>query len=162
MGAPTALDWSTENCQVGRVMDLLGRPSVVVVLREVVNGVRRFDDMRRHAGLSRQVLTDRLALLVDHGVLRRVPYRDEGSRERQEYRLTEKGFELYPTLVALTAFGARWYADPDGAATRMEHRGCGATVHPVMECAAGHRLEDPRDVAPAPGPGARPATGVDG
>jgi DNA-binding HxlR family transcriptional regulator len=155
MAAPPALEWSTANCQVERVMALLGHSGVVVVLREVVNGVRRFDDMRRHAGLSRQVLADRLALLVDHDVLRRVPYRDSGSRERHEYRLTEKGFELYPTLVALAAFGARWYADAEGPATTLEHRGCGAPVHPVVECAHGHRVDDLREVAPAPGPGAR-------
>lgn len=153
---PPALAWSTDNCQVERVMAVLGESGTVVVLREVFNGVRRFADMQRHSGLSRQVLSNRLALLVDHGVLRRVPYRDEGTRERHEYRLTEKGFALYPVFTAVADFGARWYADPEGPPVELTHRDCGAAVTVVLECGEGHRLDDPRDVVPRPGPGARP------
>ncbi len=154
---PPALDWSTDNCQVERALGIVGQRASLVVLREVFNGVRRFDDVQRHAGLSRQVLTDRLALLVDHGVLRRVPYQREGERERHEYHLTEKGFDLYPFLVALAAWGARYYADPEGPAVDFGHRGCGAPVTAVLECGAGHRIEELRQVAPRPGPGARRA-----
>ena len=128
----------------------------MIVLREVVNGVRRFSDMQRHSGLPKQVLSNRLALLVEHDVLRRIPYRDEGARERHEYRLTEKGFELYPVLVALSAWGTRWYADPEGPPVVFAHRGCGAEVAVTMECAEGHRIDEPRDVATRPGPGVRP------
>lgn len=152
---PAALAWSTENCPVERAMDVLGGRATLLVLREVVNGIRRFDDMQAHAGISRQVLTDRLALLVEHDVLRRVPYRDAGRRERHEYRLTAKGFELYPVLAALASWGARWYADPEGAAVELAHRGCDAGVEAVLTCADGHRVHDPRDVVTRPGPGAR-------
>ncbi|WP_139977769.1 winged helix-turn-helix transcriptional regulator [Nocardioides litoris] len=154
--ASPALGWSTDNCQVARAMAVLGERHAVVVLREVVNGVRRFADMQRHSGLPRQVLSNRLALLVEHDVLRRVPYRDGAARERHEYRLTDKGFELYPVLAALADWGARWYADPAGPPVELAHRGCGAEVHAVLECEAGHRVERPRDVVPRPGPGALP------
>ncbi|WP_137292494.1 winged helix-turn-helix transcriptional regulator [Nocardioides dongxiaopingii] len=154
--APPALAWSTTNCQVARAMAVLGEKSTVVVLREVFNGVRRFDDVQRHSGVPRQVLSNRLALLVEHDVLRRVPYRPEHGRERHEYRLTQKGLDLYPVLAALADWGARYYADPDGPPVEIAHRDCGAAVHATLTCEAGHRLDDPRAAAPRPGPGARP------
>ncbi len=103
--APPALAYSTANCTIGRAMEILGERWTFVVLREVFNGIRRFDDMRSHTGIPRQVLTNRLALLVDRGVLRREPYRLPGDRTRHEYRLTPMGLDLYPVLVAIAAWG---------------------------------------------------------
>jgi len=149
-----ALDWSTENCQVARTVAILGERATVEVLREVFNGVRRFDDMQRHSGVARQVLSNRLSMLVEEGILRRVPYRPDGARVRHEYRPTPKGFDLYPILTAMADWGATYLADPEGPSVEMAHRGCGAAVHAVLECEAGHRVDDPREVAPVPGPGA--------
>jgi DNA-binding HxlR family transcriptional regulator len=154
--APPALAWSTENCTVGRTMAILGERWTFVVLREVFNGVRRFDDICRHSGIPRQVLSNRLALLVEQDVLRREPYRDPGERARHEYRLTEKGFDLYPVLVAVAEWGDRYLVDPEGTPVEFTHRDCGARVHPVLECEAGHRVARPRDVVTRPGPGAQP------
>jgi DNA-binding HxlR family transcriptional regulator len=150
----SALEYSTANCQVARTMAILGERSTVVVLREVFNGVRRFDDMHRHSGVSRQVLANRLAMLVEEGILRRVPYQADGERPRHEYRPTAKGLDLYPVLTALADWGARYAAGPEGPPVEMAHRGCGERVHAVLECEAGHRVTDPREVAPVPGPGA--------
>ncbi|WP_292671354.1 helix-turn-helix domain-containing protein [Nocardioides sp.] len=152
---PSALAWSTDNCQVARALDVFGDRSSLVVIREVFNGVRRFDDMQRHSGVNRQVLSNRLAHLVDEGILRKVPYQPEGSRVRHEYRLTQKGLDLYPVLTALAEWGARYVADPEGPAVEMAHRDCGAEVHAVLVCDEGHRLDDVRDVVPRPGPGGR-------
>jgi DNA-binding HxlR family transcriptional regulator len=154
--APPALAWSTGNCTVGRTMAILGERWTFVVLREVFNGVRRFEDIRRHSGIPRQVLSNRLALLVEQDVLRREPYRDPGERARHEYRLTEKGFDLYPVLVAVADWGDRYLVDPEGPPVEFTHRDCGAPVHSHLECAEGHRVERPREVVTRPGPGARP------
>ncbi|MFD0584065.1 winged helix-turn-helix transcriptional regulator [Dactylosporangium darangshiense] len=151
---PRALEWSVDNCTIGRTMAILGERWTIVVLREVFNGVFRFDDMRERTGIPRQVLTNRLALLVDNGILRRVPYREPGSRAREEYRLTEKGFDLYPLLVAVREWGDRYLADPGGPPLQTVHRGCGAEVHATLMCEAGHVDVVPRDVVPQPGPGA--------
>ncbi|WP_370288269.1 winged helix-turn-helix transcriptional regulator [Nocardioides sp.] len=154
---PAALAYSTENCQVAAAMRVLGERGTLIVLREVFNGVRRFDDIQQHSGLARQVLSDRLARLVDHAILRRVPYRPEGGgRERHEYRLTDKGFDLYPVLAAVADWGRRYYAAPEGPPVELEHVGCGAVVHAALVCESGHRVEDPRAVTSRPGPGARP------
>ena len=153
---PPALQFSADTCTIGRTMAILGDRSTFVVLREVFNGIRRFDDIRSHSGVPRQVLTNRLNLLVEHGVLRREPYQEPGARVRHEYRLTPKGFDLYPILVTVAAWGERYLDLPDGRPVEFAHRGCGELVHARLECEAGHDIDDVRDVAPRPGPGARP------
>ncbi|GAB3958702.1 winged helix-turn-helix transcriptional regulator [Micromonospora vulcania] len=155
---PAALDWSVDNCTITRAMEILGERWTLVVLREVFTGVRRFDDMRVRTGMPRQVLTNRLATLVEQGVLRREPYREPGSRLRHEYRLTEKGLDLWPVLVAVLGWGDRYLADPEGSALSVGHRDCGAPVRVELRCADGHAVAQPRDVVPRPGPGARRRT----
>ena len=125
---PASMAWSTSNCSVGRTLDVVGEKWAFQVLREVFLGVRRFEDMHLHAGIPRQVLSKRLASLVEAGLLDRVPYREEGARERHEYRLTEAGAELRTAMVALIAWGDRYLADPEGPALLPVHRGCGEPV----------------------------------
>ncbi|SEB47850.1 DNA-binding transcriptional regulator, HxlR family [Nocardioides exalbidus] len=156
MTTPPAMAYSTDNCTIGRAMSVLGERWTLVVLREVANGIRRFDEMRRHTGMPRQVLTDRLAVLVQHDILRRVPYREAGQRERSEYRLTRKGFELFPVMVAVSQWGDRYYADPEGPPIEFAHRGCDAPVELQITCEAGHVLDDEREVVGRPGPGIKP------
>jgi DNA-binding HxlR family transcriptional regulator len=158
---PVTLDISVDNCTIARAMGILGEKWTVVVLREVFTGVRRFDDMRVRTGVPRQVLADRLTMLVEVGVLKKIPYREPGARERMEYRLTEKGLDLYPVLVAVREWGDRYLADPEGPPLATVHRDCGADVRVHLRCAAGHEIASPREVVPRPGPGARlqPAAG---
>ncbi|HEU4947583.1 MAG TPA: helix-turn-helix domain-containing protein [Kribbella sp.] len=150
-----ALDWSVDNCPIGRAMEILGERWTVVVLREVFSGIRRFDDMRVRTTIPRQVLANRLAKLVEHDILRRVPYREPGTRQRYEYRLTEKGFDLYPMLIALRDWGDRYLVDQEGSPLDITHRDCGEPVHTEVRCAGGHTLATPREAVPTPGPGAR-------
>ena len=152
---PEALDWSAENCTLGRAMEILGEKWTIVVLREVFNGIRRFDDMRVRTRIPRQVLANRLAMLVDNGVLNRVPYQEPGARIRHEYRLTAKGFDLYPVLIAVAEWGDRYLAEPEGPPLIHEHRDCGGRAHVEIHCEAGHEIGDVRQVLPKPGPGAR-------
>jgi DNA-binding HxlR family transcriptional regulator len=152
---PAALEWSADNCTVGRALAVVGEKWTFVVLREIFLGVRRFDDMRVHTAIPRQVLTDRLNRLVEHGILRREPYREPGRRQRFEYRPTEKGFDLFPVLQALREWGDRYLADPSGGPLTTVHRDCGAEVSLVLRCADGHEIDKMREVAGRPGPGAR-------
>jgi DNA-binding HxlR family transcriptional regulator len=152
---PEALDWSVDNCTIGRTLDILGDRWSFLVVREVCQGIRRFDDLTVRTAIPRTVLTDRLHRLVEEGILRREPYREPGARSRMEYRLTEKGLDLYPILLALQQWGDRYLADPDGPPVEFAHRGCGAKVDLVMRCETGHEISRSRDVAGRPGPGAR-------
>jgi hypothetical protein len=83
-------------------------------------------------------------------VLRRVPYQAEGERQRHEYRLTAKGIDLYPTLVALMQWGDKYLADDGIPPLALEHRDCGCPVHLGLVCEAGHHLSGPREVHPVP------------
>ncbi|MFD8417969.1 winged helix-turn-helix transcriptional regulator [Streptomyces sp. NPDC059466] len=150
------LEVSTENCTVQRTLDLVGEKWTLLILRDAFNGVRRFDDFRRHMGLSEAVLAGRLRKLVAAGILRTEPYREEGSRTRHEYRLTPKGRDLWPVLVALRQWGEAYVADPGGPILDIRHSECAAPVRVVVECVDEHVALTPREVTVVPGPGARP------
>jgi DNA-binding HxlR family transcriptional regulator len=155
MGRAWILDYDSANCAIGAAVGLIGERPTFLVLREAFNGVRRFADMQRRTGMPRQVLSDRLARLVGEGLLRKVPYQEDGQRHRYEYRLTEKGLDLYPVLVALMEWGDRHAVESAGPQVLLRHRDCGESVRLQMTCRAGHTLESAREVTPVPGPGAR-------
>ncbi len=143
--------WDRSRCSVAGTLTVVGEKWSLLVLREAFLGVRRFADFQRVLGAPRAVLTDRLATLVEQGVLTRVPYQPEGERQRFEYRLTPKGADLYPTLVALMEWGDRYLGDGDVPPLALHHRGeCGAPVHLALVCDEGHRLQGAREVRPVP------------
>jgi DNA-binding HxlR family transcriptional regulator len=125
------------------------------VLRDVFNGIRRFDDLSRHLGIARDVLTKRLANLVDEGILERRPYQEPGRRTRYEYRLTQAGLDLRPVLIALIEWGDRYRPDPAGPPLALTHEECGEPVRVRVECAAGHEIATRTRLRLDPGPGAR-------
>src|ERR1700693_4146684 len=137
MGRAWILDYDSANCAIGAAVGLIGERPTFLVLRETFNGVRRFADMQRRTGMPRQVLSDRLGRLVEEGLLRKVPYQESGQRVRYEYRLTEKGVDLYPVLVALMEWGDRHAlgaAGPRGLPPQPARRGGG---QPPLACAGG-------------------------
>jgi DNA-binding HxlR family transcriptional regulator len=152
---PNRFGYSTENCSIRRTLDIVGERWTLLVLREAFSGVRRFEDFVRALGCPRDVLSARLRTLVEEGILRRESYREEGTRAREQYRLTEKGLELFPALLALLQWGDRWTADPVGPSVELTHRNCGAPLAMTMECERGHRPLVAREVLASPGPGAR-------
>lgn len=155
MDRPWILDYDTDNCAIGAAVGIIGEKWTFLVLREVFNGVRRFGEMQRRTQAPRQILSDRLARLVGQGLLRRVPYQEAGQRSRHEYRLTGKGLDLYPVLVALMEWGDKYALGMDGPAVRLTHRDCGEPVRLGLTCAGGHPVGSAREVTPLPGPGAR-------
>ena len=150
-----ALDYDTDNCNIAAALSVVGEKWTFLVLREAFNGIRRFDDIQRRTGAPRQLLSNRLAKLVTAGILRKVPYQEEGQRARSEYRLTEIGIDLFPVLAALLAWGDKHASWPGGPAVVLTHRDCGADVQLELTCTEGHVLRSARDVTPLPGPGAR-------
>jgi DNA-binding HxlR family transcriptional regulator len=142
--------WDRSRCSVAGTLAVVGEKWSLLVLREAFLGVRRFADFQRILGAPKAVLSDRLGTLVEQGILVRVPYQAEGERQRHEYRLTPKGRDLYPTLVALMHWGDRYVADDGVAPLELRHADCGAPVHLELACDAGHRLAGPRDVRAVP------------
>jgi DNA-binding HxlR family transcriptional regulator len=139
-------------CSIARTMAVLGEPWTMLVVRDLLHGVRRFDDLVAHLGIARTVLTRRLAVLAEAGLVETADYREPGRRTRREYRLTAAGQDLRPVLLALMAYGDRHRAD--GPPVVVRHEGCGEPVTLVAECAAGHRLGPGDRMRSTPGPGA--------
>lgn len=135
-------------CSVAGTLGVVGEKWSLLVIREAFLGVRRFADFQANLGAPKAVLSDRLGTLVEQGILRRVPYQAEGARQRHEYRLTDKGRDLYPTLVALMKWGDRYLSEDGIAPLELQHADCGAPVELELVCEAGHRLAGPREVRP--------------
>src|ERR1700716_877394 len=112
------LDVDTQNCSVQRTLDVIGEKWTLLLIRDAANGVHRFQDFRRHVGLSEAVLTDRLRTLVGNGLFKTRRYQEPGQRQRQEYRLTEKGWDLLPVLISLMQWGDDHAADDAGGPWR--------------------------------------------
>ena len=91
--------YDDQNCSVARALEVLGDRWTLLVIRDAFLGVRRFDDFQRDLGVARNVLSDRLQRLVDEGLLERVRYQERP--ERFEYRLSDKGIDLWPTIITL-------------------------------------------------------------
>ena len=132
-----------------------GPPSAAVLDHPGDLGKRRDVQRRQPAALDREASLGKRDC-VEQGILRRVPYQAEGERQRHEYRLTEKGIDLYPTLVALMQWGDRYLSDGD-APVELEHRDCGSPVHLGLVCERGHQLSGAREVRPAPRAASRTA-----
>jgi len=136
-----------DRCSIAGTLAALGDTWSIMVLRELFFGVHRFNDLQRELEVSRSVLSDRLARLVDLGVARAVPYQDPGERSRFEYRLTRKGVDLLPVILSLMEWGDRHLNDGDGPVTVYDR----TTDEPVrieMRTPSGRRVEpnemDPR------------------
>jgi DNA-binding HxlR family transcriptional regulator len=158
MSEPDALQWSADNCTIGRALDVIGDRWSLLILREVFQGIRRFDQLTIRTSIPRQMLTDRLDTLTADGLLRREPYQELGQRRRHEYRLTDKGLDLYPVLLALQTWGNTYLGDADGPPIEFIHRDCAEPVDLLIRCYAGHEIESNRQVGGRPGPGARRRT----
>jgi DNA-binding HxlR family transcriptional regulator len=141
-------------CSIARSLELIGERWTILILRDAFLGVRRFDDFQRSLGVSRGVLTDRLKGLVEDGVLERRRYQEHPPRH--EYRLTDKGRDLWPVTVALVKWGDRYLAE-DGPPRLILHRGCGGEVTERLACSKCGAELTVRDVEAKPGPGARAA-----
>lgn len=141
----------SQTCSMARSLSVVGDRWTLLVLRECFLGVRRFDEFQQRLGIARHRLSDRLNRLVEHEVLNKVPYQDKPLR--QEYRLTDKGRDLYPVLLSLVRWGDRWMDQGRGPPVIYRHNTCGHLTTPVLACSecGGELL--PREVTPLAGPG---------
>jgi DNA-binding HxlR family transcriptional regulator len=148
-------DYDSDACSIARTLALIGDRWTLLVLRDVANGVGRFDELAGHLGVARNVLSGRLARLAEAGLVERTAYREPGARERHEYRLSGPGRELIPILLAFMQWGDRNLAGPEGPPTVVRHVGCGAPVKVRLTCEDGHDLEERPRLRLEPGPGSR-------
>src|SRR3954468_17369202 len=135
-----------DTCSIGRAMDVLGERWTFLILRESFYGVRRFSDFQRNLGIARNILTTRLHTLVDAGVLKRSLYREEPPR--YEYKLTEAGRDLYPSIVTLMRRGDRHLTGELGPPVGLRHNVCGHEADPLLVCAHCREELHPHEVTP--------------
>ena len=133
-------------------MAVIGDRWTLMILRDVFLGIRRFEDFQARLGISRTITAERLKALVDEAVLKKVAYQDRPLRH--EYRLTDKGLDLYPVIMAIVNFGDRHYAGEAGPPLLHRHKACGCDFAPVMTCSECHAPVGARDVETRAGPGA--------
>jgi len=138
-------------CSVARTLDIIGEWWTLLILRDVFYGVRRFEALRSHLGISRKVLTSRLERLTDEDIFKRVLYQTQPSR--YEYRLTKKGLDLLPVLLAIMNWGDQWMTKPDGAPVIFVHRDCGAETTPKLVCSGCGGELNAHNIYPKAGPG---------
>jgi DNA-binding HxlR family transcriptional regulator len=146
-------DIGEQTCSIARTLSVIGDRWTLLVLREAFLRTRRFEDFQSHLGATRHVLADRLQKLVDNDILERVPY--QARPQRFEYKLTAKGRDLYPVIVALLGWGDRWMSDEAGPPIELVHRGCGHSMVPVPTCPHCGEHVTARDVTARPGPALR-------
>jgi DNA-binding HxlR family transcriptional regulator len=122
-------------CPIGRAVETIGDRWALLILRHATLGVSRFDDFRELLGISDSTLANRLAKLVNAGILVKVPYRDP-RRTRYEYRLTEAGADLLPVLHALANWGENHTRSGKGVQRPMTimHHVCGGEIQAGQFC----------------------------
>jgi len=125
-------DLAQEDCSLSRTLAVVGDRWTLLILRDAFLRVRRFEELEKSLKIARRVLSERLALLVDEGILARVPYQHRPTR--YEYRLTEKGLDLYPAILSLVHWGDKHYPDKKGPPVLHKHLKCGHDFHSVLTC----------------------------
>jgi DNA-binding HxlR family transcriptional regulator len=139
-------------CSIARTLEVLGERWTLLVIRDVFNGRRRFDQIQENLGVARNVLSNRLARLVEEGILEKRAYQERPPR--YEYFLTQQGLDLWPVLVGLLHWGDRYLAEPEGPPMVVRHKGCDGVVDERGSCErCGERLQA-RDAYTELGPGA--------
>ena len=147
-------DYSEQTCSVASALEVVGERWSLLIVRDIFLGVRRFEALQKDLGIARNVLQTRLTRLVEHGVLEKRLYKVRPPR--YQYALTEKGLDLWPTIVALLQWGDKHAATPAGPPVVLEHRGCGGAIDEHRICARCSERLGPRDALAKAGPGAGP------
>ncbi len=135
---------AADTATVQEALALLADRWTFLIVRNAFVGVHRFGELQRNLGIARNVLADRLSKLVEHGLLERVRYRT--NPDWYEYRLTKRGLDLYPPILAFFHWVDTHYGDPDRPAVRLRHRGCGKLTRPMLVCSGCRAPLRPQDV----------------
>ncbi len=137
-------DLSRTACTVARTIEIVGDVWALMVLREMFLGTRRFDDLQHHTGASPHLLSRRLKRFEAEGIAKRRLYSEHPPRH--EYRLTAKGRDLWPVIIALKGWGDQWLDRAEPLPVSLRHTRCGQTTQPVFVCSA---CGDPIDATTA-------------
>lgn len=147
---PPVLATPSTDCSIQRTLDLIGDRWTLLIVRDLFRGVRRFSRIHEDLGIAKNLLTDRLGLLVDAEIVERTPYQQRPLRH--EYRLTAKGRALSPTLVAMMRWGDEWCSGGQ-APTELVHDDCDTRLELQCWCTTCNVPVPPTQIDSRPGPG---------
>jgi DNA-binding HxlR family transcriptional regulator len=145
-------DYPGQVCSIARSLEVIGERWTLLILRDAMTGLERFEEFQASLGIASNTLTNRLKLLCDEQVLERVPDPDRPGRPK--YVLTAKGRELGPVLIGLMKWGDRYYPTPGGPPRLTLHAGCGGNIGPDLHCDRCGKRAGPGEIELPPGPGA--------
>jgi DNA-binding HxlR family transcriptional regulator len=145
-------------CSIARTLDLIGEWWTVLILRDLFAGLSRYDEIQRNLGIASNILAARLKRLRDAGLVEREA--DPEDARRWCYRLTEKGRDLYPVLIAMMAWGDKWIAPAGQQPVLMVHQPCGQVTTAVPACSVCQQPLALDELRFLPGPGAQPGPGT--
>jgi DNA-binding HxlR family transcriptional regulator len=140
-------DYEFQDCSLARALEVVGERWTMLILRDAFYGVQRFNDFQAHLDIPKAVLSDRLAGLVEGGLLDRVPDPEHAGRHR--YQLTQAGIDLWPALHALLVWGDRHRA-PNSRIFR--HERCGTRLDSSGRCPKCDLAPPPNDIIIEPVP----------
>jgi len=140
-----------EPCSIARTLSVIGDRWTMLILRDAFLRIRKFEDYQKDLGISRQRLSDRLKKLVDEGVLEKHQY--QAAPPRYDYRLTQKGLDLYPVVMAMVNWGDKYMDQGKGAPMVYKHTACNHYFIAQIACSECGEVINPRDVRPEIGPG---------
>jgi DNA-binding HxlR family transcriptional regulator len=153
---PLRNDYDRQNCSLARSLEVVGERWTLLILRDLLFGVRRFTDLHAHLDIPRAVLSARLAALVDQGLVVRRPY----GPGRDELLPTDRALELWPVVYGLIQWGDRHYGADGGARRLFAHTACDTDLDASGHCRTCDRMPEPSEIVMRPGPG-KPATARD-
>jgi DNA-binding HxlR family transcriptional regulator len=142
--------YESQNCSIARTLEVVGERWTLLIVRDALLGLHRFDEFLGNLGIARNVLADRLGRLVDNGILERSRYQDRPAR--WEYHLTERGRELASPVLALMQWGDRHLAGAPGPPRLARHAACDGEVTERHVCANCGPI-DGAEISVVPGPG---------
>jgi len=138
-------------CSIARSLAIFGDKWTLLIVRDSFRKIRRFSDFQKSLGITKHRLSDRLNRLVEVGILSKDIY--DVKRARYEYRLTQKGLDLYPILMTVVQWGDKWTLDKDGPPVIFKHTTCGHISTPKYVCNACDEEIDAKSIEPLVGPG---------
>ena len=139
-----------QTCSIARALEAVGERWTLLIVRELLRGPQRFSDLEAELKISKNVLAARLDKLVDLKIVAKSQY--EAARDWSEYSLTRKGYDLFPVVNALMAWGDRYEA-PNGPPVVIKHV-CGHPAGHMVVCEHCREALNIKSVIEVPGPGA--------
>ena len=131
-------------CTIARSVDVIGDPWTIMIMKELFLGQRRFDEIQKYTGISPHLLSVRMRRLTKQGIVLRQQYQRHPMR--YEYRLTEKGIDAWPILIALKDWSARWGKWPEGEPLKIRHKACDHVASLKIVCSHCAEPMNARDV----------------